>query len=80
MSDIYKLDGSEKVKPVPFDAHEQATRGEHIETTKDSPDRAAHLVAEYPKVVEHTEKGDEAAVIVNSAEEEAAYHAGKAAE
>ena len=56
MSDIYKLAGTEKVKPIPFDAHEQATRGEHVPTTADSPDKTD--VQQYPKAVDHVEKPD----------------------
>lgn len=49
------LDGKSPVKPVPFDAHEQATRGVHVPTTADSPDKDPKTVAEYPKAVDHVE-------------------------
>lgn len=29
MSDKYKLDGTDDIKPTPFDAHEQVVRGHH---------------------------------------------------
>lgn len=72
------LDGTDKLTPTPFDAHEQATRGEHIPTAIDSPDKDPASVQEYPKAVEHTDAGEP--VVVNSAEEEAAYKSAKDAE
>ena len=62
------LDGTEKPVPTPYDAHEQATRG------------SSAPAAEYPKAVDHVDNpygyGKEP-VVVNSAEEEAAYNAAK---
>jgi len=72
------LDGTDVIKPTPFDAHEQATRGEHVPTALDSPDKDPATVQEYPKAVAHTDAGEP--VLVNSAEEEAAYNAAKSAE
>jgi hypothetical protein len=70
------LDGKTPIKPTPFDAHEQATRGTHVETTVDSPDKEE--VEEYPKAVDHVDKpgapeGHKEPVLVNSAKEEAEY-------
>lgn len=67
------LDGKEPVKPVPFDAHEQATRG------TDSP---AEFV-EFPKAVAHVDHPSGVGlqpVVVKDADEEAAYLEAKAAE
>jgi hypothetical protein len=79
-----KLDGKTPVKPTPFDAHEQATRGTHVPTKADDTLPHAGQGKPYPKVVEHkegSEKGQlDAAVIVNSKEEEDAYLAKKAKE
>lgn len=70
------LDGKTPVKPTPFDAHEQATRGEHVPTAKDSPDKDPKTVAEFPKAVDHVDHpsgvGKEP-VVVKSAEEEEAH-------
>lgn len=73
------LDGSTPVKAVPFDAHEQATRGEHVPTGPDSPDKKD--VEEYPKAVDHVDHPSGvglAPVVVNSEAEEDAYQEGKA--
>src|SRR5882724_3000372 len=74
------LDGKDKLVPVPFDAHEQATRGEHVPTTADGPD-PDHDPIEFPKAVDHIDHPDPVAaaaghkepVIVNSADEEEAH-------
>jgi hypothetical protein len=80
MADAQNLDGKTPVKVVPFDAHEQATRGEHVPTTTDSPDKTD--VVEYPKAVDHVAnpyaEGHLEPVVVNNAAEEEAYLAGKA--
>lgn len=49
------LDGKTPVTPVPFDAHEQATRGTHIPTDVDSPDKDPQSIDEYPKAVDHVD-------------------------
>lgn len=76
-----KLDGKDKIQPTPFDAHEKATRGEHVHTSADSPDRDPASVKEYPKAIDHVPHPHQAGhfepVIANSAEEEAAYFAEK---
>ena len=75
------LDGKTPVKPVPFDAHEQATRGTHVPTTEDSPDKVVAAADEYPKAVDHVDHPSGvglAPILVNSAEEEEAYHEAKA--
>jgi hypothetical protein len=75
MADI-KLDGSDKIAPVPFDAHEQATRGVHLPTETDSPDKDPRTVVEFPKAVDHVDHPSgvgKQPVVVNSAEEEQAY-------
>lgn len=77
------LDGKTPVKPVPFDAHEQATRGTHVETTADSPDKDPKTVVEFPKAVDHVDHPSgvgKQPVVVNSAEEEQAYLDAKADE
>jgi hypothetical protein len=77
------LDGKDPVKPTPFDAHEQATRGEHVPTGPDSPDKDPETVAEFPKAVDHVDHPSgvgKQPVVVNSAEEEEAYHEAKAEE
>ena len=78
---VQNLDGTVPVKPVPFDAHEQATRGEHIPTTEDSPDKDPETIAEFPKAVDHVDHPSgigKQPVVVNSADEEAEYHESKA--
>lgn len=75
------LDGTVPVKPVPFDAHEQATRGTHVPTSADGPEPEV-TGDEYPKAVDHVDHPDPVAaaaghqepILVNSAEEEKAYH------
>jgi hypothetical protein len=76
------LDGKEAVKATPFDAHEQATRGTHVPTTADGPEPEV-TGDEYPKAVDHVDHPSGVGlqpVLVNSAEEEAAYHEAKADE
>ncbi len=77
------LDGKTPIKPVPFDAHEQAVRGEHVPTKKDSPDLDPKKVKQYPKAVDHVDHpygvGKEP-VVVKSAAEEKAYLESKAKE
>lgn len=67
------LDGKEAVKPVAFDAHEQAQAAQ----------AADYDHQEYPKAVDHVDHpsgvGQEP-VLVQSAEEEKAYLEAKAAE
>lgn len=77
------LDGKTPIKPVPFDAHEQATRGEHVPTEVDSPDKDPKTVVEFPKAVDHVDHPSGvglAPVVVNSAEEEEEYLDAKAEE
>jgi len=75
------LDGKELPKPTPFDAHEQATRGTHVETKANSPDKDPKTIDEYPKAVDHVEHPSGVGfepVIANSAEEEKALAEAKA--
>lgn len=61
------LDGTGKIKPVPFDAHEQATRGEHVPT-----EAGVHTplpVEEYPKAIDHDEKTGEPIIAKDAAHE-----------
>jgi len=63
------LDGTEKITPTPFDAHEQTVRNSD-----------GYQYQEYPKAVDHVPHPDPVAaaagqkepVVVNSADEEAA--------
>lgn len=79
------LDGTDVIKPTPFDAHEQATRGTHVPTEIDGPDVDPKSVQQYPKAVDHVDHPDPVAaaaghkepVVVNSAEEEKAYNEAK---
>jgi hypothetical protein len=67
------LDGKEPVKPVPFDAHEQAQQQA----------AADYEHQEYPKAVDHVEHPSGVGlqpIVVKSAEEEKAYQAAKADE
>jgi hypothetical protein len=70
-----ELDGKTVVKPTPFDAHEQATRGVHVPTALDSPDKEPATVQEFPKAVDHVDHpsgiGLEPVVVKNAAEEKA---------
>jgi hypothetical protein len=65
------LDGTEKLVPTPFDAHDQVVRASNPN------------VQEYPKAVDHVENnygpGLEP-VVVNSPEEEAAHYTANAPE
>jgi hypothetical protein len=70
------LDGTVPIKPTPFDAHEQATRGQAPVVTKDTHPGSGE---EYPKALEHDNKG-EVTVVAKDAAEEAAYNAAKAKE
>jgi hypothetical protein len=70
------LDGTGDIQPTDFDAHEQSVRGEHKPTSATSPDLDPKKVKQYPKAVDHDDKGEP--VLVNSAEEEKAYNAKKA--
>jgi hypothetical protein len=77
-----KLDGTEKIKPTPFDAHEQVARVQHEEAPKERNSVHSGLravdpedaVTEYPKAVDHVEnpyaEGHLEPVLVNSREEE----------
>jgi hypothetical protein len=59
------LDGKEPVLPVPFDAHDKVLRA--------SPEQEPQ---EYPKAVDHVDHPSGVGlqpIVVNSAEEEAAY-------
>jgi murein tripeptide amidase MpaA len=75
------LDGTDKIVPTPFDAHEQIVREPH---THELPESVEHLMSgesgyqpteyehrEYPKAVAHTNDGEP--ILVNNAEEEKAY-------
>lgn len=65
------LDGKDEIKAVPFDAHEQAQAAEAAE----------YEHAEFPKAVDHVDHPSGTGlqpVLVNSREEEAAYHDAKA--
>jgi hypothetical protein len=58
-----KLDGKERIHPVPFDAHERVTRAHHTHDAESGYQSKDYEHQEYPKQV-----GD---VVVNNAEEEA---------
>ena len=76
-----ELNGKGKIKPTPFDAHEQATRGTHVPTDLDSPDKDPKTVEEYPKAVDHVDHPSGVGlqpVVVNSREEEREYLDAKA--
>lgn len=60
------LDGTGNIKPVAFDAHEQATRGTHVPTTLDSPDPDPESIQEYPKAIAHDEVTGEPVIAKNA--------------
>lgn len=63
-----KLDGSDEIKLVPFDAHEQVVR-QHHEHSKDGYQAKEYKHQEYPKAIAHDpETGDP--VIAKDAEHE----------
>lgn len=67
------LDGKDQIKPVPFDAHEQAQKEAAAE----------YEHQEYPKAVDHVPHPSGQGlqpVVVESVEEEVAYHEAKSAE
>lgn len=76
------LDGTDKIVATPFDAHEQATRGEYVPSELDSPDPDPATIQEFPKAVDHVDHpytpGHKEPIVVNSADEEAAYYDSKA--
>jgi hypothetical protein len=75
MAPEQNLDGKTPVKVVPFDAHEQATRGTHVPTEIDGPDPEV-AGSEYPKAVDHVDHPSGVGlepVIVKDADEEKAY-------
>lgn len=77
------LDGKTPIKAVPFDAHEQASRGTHVPTEVDSPDKDPKTVVEFPKAVDHVDHPSGTGyepVVVNGPDEEADYHDAKQAE
>ncbi len=73
------LDGTQPVKPVPFDSHEQKVRAPHTYSAEEGyqPAEASDEPAEYPKAVDHVKHpsglGHEP-VVVNDAKEEAAFN------
>lgn len=82
MSDekVQNLDGKTPVQAVPFDAHEQATRGEHVPTQLDSPDKDPATMQEFPKAVDHVDHPSGVGlqpIVVNSKEEEEDYAAAR---
>jgi hypothetical protein len=65
------LDGKSEVKPTPFDAHEQAQAAT----------AADYEHQEFPKAVDHVDHPSgvgKQPLVVNSADEEEAYHEAKA--
>jgi len=74
------LDGTEPIKPTPFDAHEQIARVQHEEAPKEAGYAHSGLqaadpedaVTEFPKAVAHDEATGEP-ILVNNAKEEKAY-------
>lgn len=63
------LDGTGDIKATPFDAHEQATRGEHVPTEIDSPDPDLSKIREFPKAVAHDEVTGEPVIAKNAKHE-----------
>ena len=79
------LDGRTPIKPTPFDAHEQASRGQHVPSGPNSPDKNPRTVQEFPKAVDHVDKdgapeGHKEPIVVKSSAEEKAYQEAKAAD
>lgn len=62
------LDGTEKLPPVPYDAHDKVLRETH-EFAK------PHEHREYPKAVAHDKETGEPLIVRNAEEEEAATEA-----
>lgn len=76
-----ELDGKGIIKPTPFDAHEQATRGVHVPTELDSPDKDPATVQEFPKAVDHVDHPSGVGlqpIVVKDAAAEKAYLDSKA--
>jgi hypothetical protein len=69
-----ELNGTEKITPTPFDAHEKVVRGTH-ENSKDGLKPAEYEHQEYPKAVAHREDGEP--VVATSAEHEEQLRAEK---
>lgn len=72
----YKLDGSDDIRPVPFDAHEQVVRSTHTHSPKEGYQKAEHKHQEFPKVVAH-DKETGVSVVVKNVDEEKAYRKSK---
>lgn len=64
-----KLDGTDVIKPTPFDAHEQVARASH-EHTADGLVAKEYEHQEYPKAIAHDEETGEP-VIARDEEHEA---------
>ena len=90
-----KLDGTEKLAPTPFDAHEQVARVQYTEADKDKDsvhsglraldaDEREDAVTEFPKAVDHVDnpyaEGHLEPVLVNSKKEELDFTKARAAE
>jgi hypothetical protein len=64
-----KLDGTEKIAPVPFDAHEQVVRASHEHDPAEGYVPADYEHQDYPKAVAHDEKTGEPIVALNARHE-----------
>jgi hypothetical protein len=74
------LDGKGKIKPTPYDSHDQKVRGTHIPTKAGDALPHAGQGQQYPKAVDHVDHPDfgKEPVVVNNDAEEKAYLDAKA--
>jgi hypothetical protein len=65
-----KLDGTEVLKPVPFDAHEQLVRNPHTYSREEGYTSAPATAEEYPKAVAHDPDTGEPTIALNADHED----------
>lgn len=70
-----KLDGTEKLGPVPYDAHEQVVRQSHEHSQSEGYKPAEYEHQEFPKAVAHDKETGEPLLVRDAEEEEAATEA-----
>jgi hypothetical protein len=65
-----KLDGTEEIKPTPFDAHESVVRGTHEHLAGEGYKPAEYEHQEYPKAVDHNSETGEPVIATDAKHEE----------
>ena len=65
-----KLDGTDKITPTPFDAHEKVVRGPHTHSAASGYEATEYEHQEFPKVLKHDEESGEPSVVAKDAKHE----------